>query len=487
MQKLTNPMRKKVSLKKKRWVKDGFDLDLAYIGDSRLLAMGYPSEGAEGVYRNPLSEVQRFLDNYHPNKYMVYNLCAERVYVSTKFNMRVRVFPFMDHNSPPLHQIPEMCYSLYLFLAQDPEHVAAIHCKAGKGRTGLLICCYLLHCGRFSTAEEAMKYYGKERTRDGKGVTIPSQIRYIKYYEQMLDAPFQPRFVDAPPLWIKGFILHGIPKGKKDIQVIIEEYGYNERFRSSIKQIGKQEKQIGMLNIDFHKPLRVVRDVHVVANSGKGTLFMFWFHTAFVKDGRLVLTKPELDKACRDKKKVFSKDFQVEMYFMSEAEYEEEIKKGKFSLKDLKNAESGSSLPNGEENGASDSSSDKKEPADGEEDGSSSSSDEEDDEDYSYAENGNGEVIDVEREKKANEDMSEDSDADEESEAEEGKRPNLGVPGSFIKGVPRGNSSPRGNASGGLLQPFSPQKTNSGKNFLVGKARTDNTSGLGKEPKETKE
>jgi hypothetical protein len=49
----------------------------------------------------------------------------------------------------------------------------------------------------------------------------------------------------------------------------------------------------------------------------------------------------------------------------------------------------------GEENGASDSSSEKKEPADGEEEGSSSSSDEEDEEDYSYAENGNGEVIDV--------------------------------------------------------------------------------------------
>jgi hypothetical protein len=32
-------LRKKVSLKKKRWAKDGFDLDLAYIGDSRLLAM----------------------------------------------------------------------------------------------------------------------------------------------------------------------------------------------------------------------------------------------------------------------------------------------------------------------------------------------------------------------------------------------------------------------------------------------------------------
>jgi hypothetical protein len=46
--------------------------------------------------------------------------------------------------------------------------------------------------------------------------------------------------------------------------------------------------------------------------------------------------------------------------------------------------------------------------------------------------------------------------------------------------VPRGNSSPRG---GGLLQPFVPQKTNSGKNFLVGKARKE-TREKGKEPKE---
>jgi hypothetical protein len=40
-----------------------------------------------------------------------------------------------------------------------------------------------------------------------------------------------------------------------------------------------------------------------------------------------------------------------------------------------------------------------------------------------------------EREKEANEVMSEDSDADEESEIEDGQRPNLGVPNSFIKGA----------------------------------------------------
>jgi len=424
MQKLINPVRKKVSLKKKRWVKDGFNLDLAYIGDTRLLAMGYPSEGTEGTFRNPLSEVQRFLDKYHPSKYMVYNLCAERVYLPTKFNMRVRVFPFMDHNAPPLHQIPEMCYSLYLFLSQDEEHVAAIHCKAGKGRTGMLICCYMLHCGRFSTAEEAMEYYGKERTRDGKGVTIPSQIRYIKYYEQMLEAPFKPLMIETPPLWITGVTLHGIPKKKKEIQLIVEEYGFNELFRSKVKHIGKHEKQIGMFNIDFHKPLRVIRDVHVVAISGKSTLFMFWFHTAFVKDGRLILGKPQLDKACRDKK-TFNKDFQVELYFITEAQLEEEKRKGKVSImkppengEDSEQSDKGKgvvspkvSFANGDEN------SEYQEEDDEDEDEDEEEEDEDEDEEDSIA-NG-GELIDTDMERKINEDMSENSD--EESEQENGK------------------------------------------------------------------
>jgi len=71
-------------------------------------------------------------------------------------------------------------------MKSDERNVAAVHCKAGKGRTGVMICCYLLYTKQFKTAYDAMRYYGKIRTHNGKGVTIPSQIRYINYFDAFL-------------------------------------------------------------------------------------------------------------------------------------------------------------------------------------------------------------------------------------------------------------------------------------------------------------
>ena len=36
-----------------------------------------------------------------------------------------------------------------------------------------MISAYLLHCGLVSDAEEALSLFARERTKDGKGVTIP--------------------------------------------------------------------------------------------------------------------------------------------------------------------------------------------------------------------------------------------------------------------------------------------------------------------------
>jgi phosphatidylinositol-3,4,5-trisphosphate 3-phosphatase/dual-specificity protein phosphatase PTEN len=138
--------------------------------------MGFPSNGMEGLYRNHISDVQRFLNVKHFKKYRVYNLCTERAYNPELFgkNRVSHKFKFQDHNPPPFFMMHEFCKDAANFLSKSPTNVLAIHCKAGKGRTGVMICCYLVYAELCRTAHEALLYYGEMRTLDKKGVTIPS-------------------------------------------------------------------------------------------------------------------------------------------------------------------------------------------------------------------------------------------------------------------------------------------------------------------------
>ena len=182
---MTTVLRGAVSKEKRRYQVNGFDLDLSYITD-RIIAMGFPSESVEAAYRNPYKETYRFLESFHKDHYKVYNLCSERGYEPSKFHDRVAKYPFDDHNAPPFTMIEDFCKDVESWLAADPRNIAAIHCKAGKGRTGLMICAYLLWTRDFETASEALSFYAAARTFNKKGVTIPSQVRYVHYLDEWL-------------------------------------------------------------------------------------------------------------------------------------------------------------------------------------------------------------------------------------------------------------------------------------------------------------
>mmetsp|Transcript_51278 Transcript_51278/g.133176 ORF Transcript_51278/g.133176 Transcript_51278/m.133176 type:complete len:427 (-) Transcript_51278:91-1371(-) len=178
-------LRKLVSQNKNRLQEGGYDLDLTYLTD-QIICMGLPAVGPEALYRNPIDRVVRFLEEKHSGQYKVFNLCNERTYDISKFGDACASFPFDDHGAPPLMLVVAFCRSAKSWLLQSLENVVAVHCKAGKGRTGLMACCLVMHLGYQRTATDAIAFYNGRRTKDGRGLTVPSQRRYVHYYERVL-------------------------------------------------------------------------------------------------------------------------------------------------------------------------------------------------------------------------------------------------------------------------------------------------------------
>ncbi len=56
----------------------------------------------------------------------------------------------------------------WLAESSEPPHVAAVHCKAGKGRTGTMIACYLIFAQKVSDPFDAMLEFGNKRCSDSK-------------------------------------------------------------------------------------------------------------------------------------------------------------------------------------------------------------------------------------------------------------------------------------------------------------------------------
>jgi phosphatidylinositol-3,4,5-trisphosphate 3-phosphatase/dual-specificity protein phosphatase PTEN len=109
----------------------------------------------------------------------------------------VREYKWEDHHSPAMSVLFEVCQAMHDFLAAREEHIVIVNCNAGKGRTGTSISCFLMFSGLAANATDAITYYGWKRFEHGRGVTQPSQVRYIHYFEGIFK-----RMVQSPSVKI---------------------------------------------------------------------------------------------------------------------------------------------------------------------------------------------------------------------------------------------------------------------------------------------
>ncbi|XP_025852384.1 phosphatidylinositol 3,4,5-trisphosphate 3-phosphatase TPTE2-like [Vulpes vulpes] len=323
--------RRMVSGNKRRYKKDGFDLDLTYVTE-RIIAMSFPSSGKESFYRNPIKEVVRFLDTKHQDHYQVYNLCSERAYDPKNFHYRVRRVKIDDHNVPTLSEMVAFTKEVDEWMAQDDENIVAIHCKGGKGRTGTMVCAYLIASEIFITAEDSLYYFGERRTDKStstkfQGVETPSQNRYVGYFADVKNI-YNMTLPPRKTLKIKKFIIysiHGVGKGNGNdlkVQVIMQHKIIFFCSASKNCQIFHDvETDSVIIQLSNCPPLYDDVKVQFFSSSDlpkyyDNCPFFFWFHTSFIQNNRLYLPRSELDNPHKQKTwKIYRPQFAVEVYF----------------------------------------------------------------------------------------------------------------------------------------------------------------------------
>jgi len=294
---MTTYIKEQVSKQKRRFVQDGFNLDLTYISD-KVIAMGFPASNYEAIYRNSMDEVRRLLEQKHKDHYKLYNLCSERSYDPKNFQGRVAFYPFDDHNPPEFGMMEPFCEDVDKWLKERDGNIAVVHCKAGKGRTGLMICAYLLHCRQSQTAEEVLNFYASKRTHDDKGVTIPSQRRYVDYYAAMVSEKL---LYNPVKLYLYSFVIDPLPAlGLGQQEGYIQFEVRQTRIRPYESKVYQVKRTDGRINIVLPQPLLIVGDVKIefhtrldVFSIGKSLgknpkfltqtkLFHFWINTFFI-------------------------------------------------------------------------------------------------------------------------------------------------------------------------------------------------------------
>ncbi|KAL8762117.1 MAG: hypothetical protein Q9184_001833 [Pyrenodesmia sp. 2 TL-2023] len=163
-------------------------LDLCYVTDNIIATSGPSSTFPKKAYRNPTDSLVKFFNYKHDTNWAIWEFRAEGTgYPDSEVYGRIRHYPWPDHHPPPFALVPNIMASMRDWL-KGPDtkvgRVVVVHCKAGKGRSGTIACSYLISEEGW-TVEDALFRFTTRRMRSGfgPGVSIPSQLRWIKYVD----------------------------------------------------------------------------------------------------------------------------------------------------------------------------------------------------------------------------------------------------------------------------------------------------------------
>ncbi|CAG0903994.1 unnamed protein product [Cyprideis torosa] len=302
-----------------RYQRDGFDLDLTYV-TPRVIAMSYPSSGKMRFYRNNINEVVRFFETKHPGHYKIVNCCSEREYDPEKFQGHVMRFMIEDHNVPTLEEMIRFAKFSCDWLDADPENVLAVHCKGGKGRTGTMICVWMIKAGLLKEADKCLDYFGHRRSdynvsKKFQGVETPSQCRFIRYFETVHQRNLQlPDPVHLRVSKIRIYAIHGIGKGDgSDVTIEIDQGRGNTVFVADCSTCTNcnvsYNEENGTCEIELQSCPVLTGEIRVlfdflspnVPRGYLGVAFYCWFHTSFIQNNRFLVPRDELDNPHKPK------------------------------------------------------------------------------------------------------------------------------------------------------------------------------------------
>ena len=190
---------------------------------------------------------------------------------------------------------------------------------------------------------EALNYVADRKAVTVDNLTIPSQIRYIKYFSNMLDG-VKPR---SEPLLLRRVIMnsiptfgHLVPSDGTDSEPTPGCCPYVQLFKCgrliatstpdssavstpSPGDAGKKNIKLKWINQEegcasFHIDSALQGDIllrvrHAHTNGSRMSMFRAAFHTGYVPLGVLRLTKAQLDGANEDDR--FSDDFFIDLIF----------------------------------------------------------------------------------------------------------------------------------------------------------------------------